>query len=74
MNKQQLEQIAVSLFIKPATLEELMKRDFLANIADFNVDRALAHLEQNGWIYRRGQKFFTYTDVARNELAEYELV
>ena len=67
--------IAASLYMAPATLDELCERDFLEYIADFNVDRILMKLENKGWIFvNREGKYQTYKKVASRELSEHELV
>lgn len=69
------EKIAASLYLKPATLDELMEREFLEYIADFMVDRFLHRLEGKGWLFvDKAGRYHTYKHVARKELAEYELV
>jgi hypothetical protein len=71
--KQLEEHIMVSLFISPATLQELMQRDFLKNRADFMVDRILMRLEGKGYVFFRGGKYHTYKKIAKTKLREYEL-
>jgi len=66
--------IAASLYLEPATLDELSKRDFLSNIADFNVDRLLSVLEYKGWLFIDKQdRYHTYKKIAKKVLKEYNL-
>ncbi len=72
--KQLEDQIMVSLFLSPANLSDLMKRDFLQYISDVNVDRILVRLENEGLIFYRGDEIFTYKKTAKNRLVKYELL
>lgn len=67
------EQVAVSLWLLPATLEELTGRDFLANRSEETIDRILFYLENKGWIYRQGDIYHTYKATADRLKEEYEL-
>ena len=67
------EKIAASLWMEPASLEELCKRYFLNNRSEFSVDRLVFSLIRDGWLYERGDKIFTYRKIAENELSEYGL-
>ena len=59
------DKIAASLWMKPATLEDLMKREFLHNIADFQIDRQLFFMERDKKVYmKRGGKYYTYKKFA----------
>lgn len=70
----QMEMIAVSLYLSPATLDELMTRDFMRNRADYMIDRLLQRLEVKGWIWQdRHGRYHTYRAVAKKELASYDL-
>ena len=66
--------IAASLYLKSATFEELMERDFLHNRSEYGVEICLNQMEKAGWIYVRGEKFHTYKKFALSkEMDEYEL-
>ena len=72
------EQIAASLYIKPASLSELAKRDFLSRISEENIDRMLQQMENDKWIFfrnRAGEEIFhTYKEFAlSHRMREYEL-
>lgn len=53
-------EIAASLWIKPATLEELCQRDFLSGKAEYGVFRLLNMGREKGWIYQRNEVYYTY--------------
>lgn len=66
--------IAASLFMEPATLEELRTRDFLRHYSEESVDRMLMRMESKGWIFINPQgRYQTYKKIAATELADYEL-
>ena len=66
--------IAASLYMKPATFEELMDRDFLHNRSEYGIDSLLMQMEKDGWIFMRGEKYHTYKKFALSrEMDEYEL-
>ena len=52
--------IAASLWIMPATIEELSERDFLKFRSVIGVSNIIVAMVNLGWIYERGGKFFTY--------------
>ncbi len=66
--------IAASLFIKPASIEELLKRDFLKSKSFYGIDLLLSILEKEKWIYLKGGKYRTYKHVAKKDLIEYDLL
>jgi len=66
--------ICASLWIAPATFDELVKRDFLHNRSLEGVDRILFGLEQSEWIYAKGEKYFTYKSTVTDHLVEYDLI
>ncbi|MCP4493171.1 MAG: hypothetical protein GY820_38605 [Gammaproteobacteria bacterium] len=69
------EQIAASLYVIPATLDELMERDFLHNTADFMIDQQLSILLRRKWIYQTAdEKYHTYKKTVEKELSEYDLL
>ena len=66
--------IAASLYMKPATFEELMERDFLHNRSEFGVSFMLEQMEKDKWIFMRGNKYHTYKKFAlSSEMSDYEL-
>ena len=65
--------ICASLWIQPATLDELLDRDFLHNRSPEGIDRMLFQMENKGWVYTRGEKFNTYRKTVLTELSEYGL-
>ena len=50
--------IYLSLAVQPATLSELMERDFLKNVSTYGVDRILMILELDGKVFIRRDKFY----------------
>ena len=66
--------IAASLYMKPATFEELMERDFLHNRSEFGVSFMLEQMEKDKWIFMRGNKYHTSKKFAlSSEMSDYEL-
>lgn len=66
--------IAASLWIVPGTLLDLTKHDFLKGYSAANVDRMLQFMEKDGWIYQKGETYYTYTKFAMSdEMSEYGL-
>lgn len=66
--------IAVSLFFAPASLDELMTRDFLKTISQYGVDRLLLQLENDGDVYFRHKKYHAYKKIKdSSKYSEYEL-
>ena len=66
--------IAASLYMKPASFEELMERDFLKNRAEFGISLMLNQMEKDQWIYMRGEVYHTYKKFAESdEMSDYEL-
>ena len=66
--------IAASLYMKPATFEELMERDFLHNRSEYGISIMLQQMENARWIYIRWDRYHTYKKFALStEMAEYEL-
>ena len=68
------ERVAASIYILPCTLDDLLQRDFLKGYSEYSVDRILQMLENDKWVYQRGEVYHTYKKIAENELSEYELV
>lgn len=71
---EQFKDIAASLWMEPATVEDLTKRDFLqfrSVIGVSNVTHAMVNL---GWLYERGDKLFTYKKTVIDHLSEYEIL
>ncbi len=66
--------IAASLFSRPCTLEELIKRDFLEDESSFKITMLVKTMFQSGWLYQRGEIYHTYTSTVRKHLKEYELL
>lgn len=66
--------IAASLYMEPATFEELVQREFLINRAEFGISLLLNQMEIDKWIYMRGEVYHTYKKFAESpEMSEYEL-
>ena len=66
--------IAASLYMKPATMNELFKRDFLQNRSEYGVSILLDIMVKDGWLFERGETFHTYKEFAlSSEMSEYEL-
>lgn len=69
--------IAASLWIKSATFEELYARkiESLKNSSEYMFDRIVKIAESKGWIYLRGETYYTYKNTVKNVLnpAGYEL-
>jgi hypothetical protein len=70
--KEQMLNIAASLFICPATEEELMQRDFLKNKSIGGVQRFIMWLEKDA-IYYKGETMHIKKDWAKKNLQGYEL-
>ena len=70
--------ILASLYFKPATIEELLEREFLKTTSRYGVERMVHTLDMSGHIYYRGEndKMFVYKEPARKVLNEngYEIV
>ena len=68
------KEIAASLYMKPATLAELMSRDFLKNRSEEGVDRLLMAMENKNWIFCKSEVYHTRPKFAKSkEMKEYEL-
>ena len=68
------QDIAVSLFYKSATIDELMERDFLKTTSRYGVDRMLHQLEKDDIVYYRWDKYHTYKKIrTMSSYSEYEL-
>lgn len=69
--------IAASLWIKPATFEELYARkiESLKNSSEYMFDRLVKIAESKGWIYLKGETYYTYKKTVKNVLnqAGYEM-
>lgn len=70
--KEQMLNIAVSLFLCPATEKELMQRDFLKNRALEMVQRFIMQLEKDA-IYYRGETMHIKKNWAKKNLKGYGL-
>ena len=70
--KELRELIAVSIFMKPCTEIELMKRDFLKGYWIGNIQRFIMTLEKEA-IYYRGETMHIYKRWAKKNLKGYEL-
>ena len=66
--------IAASLWVSPATIEELSGRDFLKFRSEIGVSNLLHAMVNLGWIYQRGERFFTYKQTVIKNLSEYEIL
>lgn len=53
-------EIAASLWIKPATLEELCKRDFLNGKSEYGIFTLVNHGKSKGWIYEKNDVYYTF--------------
>jgi len=66
--------IMVSIYVAPATFEELIERDFLKNININSIDYQIYFLLKEGFIYQRGKKYFAFKNKVKKFLGgEYEL-
>ncbi len=66
--------IAASLYMTPATFEELMERDFLHNRSEFGISMMLQQMENAGWIFMKKEVYHTYKKSALSgEMDDYEL-
>jgi hypothetical protein len=69
--------IAASLWIKPATFEDLYTRkiESLKNSSEFMFDRIVKIAESKGWIYVKGETYYCYKKTVKNVLnpAGYEM-
>lgn len=54
--------IAASLWLKPATFEELYARkiESLKNSSEFMFDRIIKIAQSKRWIYLKGETYYTY--------------
>jgi len=66
--------IAASLYMKPATMEELMERDFLHNRSEYGVSILLGIMVRDGWLFEKGETYYTYKKFALSPgMSDYEL-
>lgn len=66
--------IAASLYIKPTSLEELKKREFLKGMSEFGILTLLQMMQNKAWIYFKANKYYTYKSFAiSKQMSEYEL-
>ena len=65
------ELILFSLDVKPCSVEELKKRDFLINISLYGVEQMLSALEIRGKVYYRGGKYFAYSEEVKELRRKY---
>ena len=73
--KELTNEIVVSLYFEGATIDELMKRDFLKNKSKFGVGILIKHAKNDGFIYEtKTGKLKAYKHI-KNILrfSEYEL-
>lgn len=59
------QEIAASLWMLPCTFEELCKRDFLKGKSEYGVQVIMGLIENKGWIYQRGDKYYCYKSTAK---------
>lgn len=52
--------VLASIFMKPATLQELNAREFLKNCSEYVLDRILMILERNEYAYEKEGKYYAY--------------
>lgn len=71
--KQLREHIAVSLFIKPCTEEELNKREFLKTTSSYGVGMQLQYLDSLDATYYKGDVIYIKKSWAKKNLKNYEL-
>ena len=62
--------IAASLWIKPATFDELYARkiESLKNSSEFMFDRIVKIAKSKGWIYLKGETYYCYKKTVKNVL------
>ena len=66
--------IAASLYMKPATMEELMERDFLHNRSEYGISVLLSLMVNEGLLFEKGETYHTYKKFAlSSEMIDYEL-
>lgn len=66
--------IAASLYLKPASLEELLEREFLHNRSEWGISVLIDQMIKDEWIYERNDKYHTYKKFAESEeMNDYEL-
>jgi hypothetical protein len=74
---QQAMDLAASLWIKPATFEDLYARKVrgFENCSEYMFDRILKIAESKKWIYTRGETYYCYKNTVKNVLnpAGYEM-
>jgi hypothetical protein len=56
--------IARTLWQKPSSFDELLKRDCLANKAPLALDLVISHMLRDNEIYKRNNKFYCYKETA----------
>jgi hypothetical protein len=56
--------IAASLYIIPATIDELLTRDFLINKSRYGIELMLQQMEKDSWIFFKKEKYYTYKKFA----------
>lgn len=70
-----LRDTAASLYLKAATAEELLERDFMKGRNLQGTYLILDVLEQKGWAYQKGEVYHIYKWVAKlPQMSEYELI
>lgn len=70
----QLKEIAASVYIKPATVEELMEREFMKGKSEWGVHTLVNICFQKGWLYCKKGVYHTHKKFAlRDVMSEYEL-
>ncbi len=55
-----VEMVAASLWVKPADLTELMKRDFLNGFSEYSVFQLIALAKRRGYVYEKTDTCYTY--------------
>lgn len=69
--------IAASLWIKPATYEDLYNRkiECLKHSSDYMFSKIVKITESKGWIYKKGEVYYCYKKTVKNVLnpAGYEI-
>lgn len=71
---EQLKEIAASLYLKPATVEELMERDFMKGISEYGAHTLVNICFSKGWLTCKNGVYSTKKKFALSKaMREYEL-
>lgn len=62
--------IAASLHLSPATLDELKQRDFLKNTSGYGIERMLQIGENRKWIYCQHDRYYCYAKTVKDVLSK----